>query len=151
MTPAVVARAFEPFFTTKDVGKGTGLGLSQVYGFITQSGGDLVIESEVDKDTTINMYLPALTDSAKTLEPEVKVEKVLVVEDEPDLLTVAAELFRTIGYEVLTASNGADAVEVLKRHPDIDILFSDVSGPRGGGGGGRGRRARGRGPGSGGI
>jgi len=131
MTPAVVARAFEPFFTTKDVGKGTGLGLSQVYGFITQSGGDMVIESEVDKGTTINMYLPALTDPAKTLEPEVKVEKVLVVEDEPDLLTVAAELFRTIGYEVLTASNGADAVEVLKRHPDIDILFSDVIMPHG--------------------
>lgn len=131
MSPAVMARAFEPFFTTKGVGKGTGLGLSQVYGFITQSGGDVAVKSEADKGTTISLYLPALAEAANAAQPKMKVETVLVVEDEPDVLTVAAELFRSFGYEVLTASNAVNALDVLKRHPDIDILFSDVIMPQG--------------------
>ena len=132
MTPEVVARAFEPFFTTKEIGKGTGLGLSQVYGFITQSGGDLTITSHPDQGTQIAMYLPVVAVEAVTQEEMAdSVEKVLIVEDDADLLEVASELFRVIGYAVYTAANAIDALAVMERHGDIDILFSDVMMPNG--------------------
>jgi len=133
MPPAVVARAFEPFFTTKEIGKGTGLGLSQVYGFIAQSGGDVVIESEEGKGTTISMYLPVVEGAPDTpvVAADSGVETVLIVEDEPDVLDVAGQLFRSIGYEVVTATNGIDAMAMLERRPDIDILFTDVVMPKG--------------------
>jgi PAS domain S-box-containing protein len=133
MPPAVAARAFEPFFTTKEVGKGTGLGLSQVYGFIAQSGGDVTIDSEEGKGTTISMYLPVIEG-----EPDdviavagARVDTVLIVEDEPDVLDAAGQLFRSIGYEVVTATNGVDAMAMLERRTDIDILFADVVMPKG--------------------
>ena len=133
MPPAVVARAFEPFFTTKEIGKGTGLGLSQVYGFIAQSGGDVVIESEEGKGTTISMYLPVVEGAPDTpvVAADSGVETVLIVEDEPDVLDTAGQLFRSIGYEVVTATNGIDAMAMLERRPDIDILFTDVVMPKG--------------------
>jgi PAS domain S-box-containing protein len=133
MPPEVAARVFEPFFTTKEIGKGTGLGLSQVYGFITQSGGEVVLETEVGKGTTVSIYLPAVagtTDGAMTDMGE-DTDTVLIVEDEADLMTVASQLFRSIGYEVLTAGNGLDAIDILKRRRDIDILFADVMMPNG--------------------
>jgi CheY-like chemotaxis protein len=134
MTPEVMARAFEPFFTTKEVGRGTGLGLSQVYGFIAQSGGDIRLESEVGKGTTVSIYLPAMQEgdgSDTAIATETQTETVLIVEDESDLLEVAAELFRSIGYDVLTAGQGSDAIDILKRRSDIDILFTDVMMPNG--------------------
>jgi PAS domain S-box-containing protein len=134
MRSDVVARAFEPFFTTKAMGKGTGLGLSQVYGFITQSGGDIAIDSTVGQGTVMSMYLPTHDGGGEVAEykpPKAGLEKVLIVEDETDLLEVAAELFRAIGYEVLTASSGAEAVDVLERTTDVDILFSDIVMPNG--------------------
>jgi PAS domain S-box-containing protein len=133
MPPAVAARAFEPFFTTKEIGKGTGLGLSQVYGFIAQSGGDVVIESEEGKGTTISMYLPVVEGAPDTpiVATDSGVETVLIVEDEPDVLDTAGQLFRSIGYEVVTATNGIDAMAMLERRPDIDILFTDVVMPKG--------------------
>jgi PAS domain S-box-containing protein len=134
MPPDVVARAFEPFFTTKEMGKGTGLGLSQVYGFINQSGGDIAIDSTVGEGTRICMYLPIHDGDGAVAEyksAETGIEKVLIVEDEPDLLDVAAELFRAIGYEVLTASSGAEAVDLLERTKNINILFSDIVMPNG--------------------
>ena len=129
MPPEVVARAFEPFYTTKEPGKGTGLGLSQVYGFITQSGGDVVIRSVAGEGTTIEIYLPAV--AAAPVAPgdysaHLAAETVLLVDDEPDLLAAASELFRSIGYEVVTASNGLDAVDILMQRPEVDILFSDI-------------------------
>jgi PAS domain S-box-containing protein len=129
MSPEVVTRAFEPFFTTKAPGKGTGLGLSQVYGFIVQSGGEVVIRSTEGVGTTIAIYLPRandMPDSPVSYPDQLAAETVLLVEDEPDLLAAAAELFKSIGYEVVTASNGADAVEILKRRAEIDIMFSDI-------------------------
>jgi PAS domain S-box-containing protein len=128
MSPEVVQRAFEPFFTTKAPGKGTGLGLSQVYGFIVQSGGDVVILSTVGVGTTVAIYLPAADEipEGSGAYPLQSVETVLLVEDEPDLLAAAAELFRSIGYEVVTASNGADAISILKQGAQIDIVFSDI-------------------------
>jgi PAS domain S-box-containing protein len=130
MPPEVIARAFEPFFTTKEVGKGTGLGLSQVYGFMSQSGGGVDIASTLGQGTTINLYLPALDDrSGENTEPQDISDKVLVVDDEPDVMDMAAALFRSIGYEVFTANSGHAALEILQRSHDISVLFSDVMMP----------------------
>jgi PAS domain S-box-containing protein len=130
MPPEVISHAFEPFFTTKDVGKGTGLGLSQVYGFVKQSGGGIEILSTMNEGTTINLYLPAIDEvSTGSAEREDTMEKVLVVDDEPDVMDLAATLFRNIGYEVYTANNGYDALEILQRSADIAVLFSDVMMP----------------------
>ncbi|GGX24141.1 histidine kinase [Pigmentiphaga litoralis] len=134
MPPDVAARAFEPFFTTKAVGKGTGLGLSQVYGFFVQSGGDIALDTSPDHGTTVTAYLPAIAGDAPAdadASPDTTVETVLLVDDEPDVMDAAAELLRSIGYAVITASNGPDALELLRRRNDIDILFTDVVMPQG--------------------
>lgn len=134
MSPEIASRAFEPFFTTKEAGKGTGLGLSQIYGFIAQSGGEVVIKSAAGKGTTIEIYLPVAAgdaESRKDIPDRSVVETVLVVEDEPDLLAAAAALFRSIGYNVATAGDAAAAIEILKNRPGIDIVFSDVMMPGG--------------------
>ncbi|MDF3034935.1 MAG: hybrid sensor histidine kinase/response regulator [Paucimonas sp.] len=129
MTPVVAARAIEPFFTTKEVGKGTGMGLSQVYGFVQQSGGDLSIQSRSGRGTTVAMYLPAMKEEALDSDQpgsDAVTEKALVVDDQPEVLELTIELFRSLGFEVLSAGNGRDALDMLQRHPDIDVLFSDV-------------------------
>ena len=133
MPPAVAARAFEPFFTTKEVGKGTGLGLSQVYGFIAQSGGDVAIDSEEGTGTTVSMYLPVIEGEPddRVAAADDGVDTVLIVEDEPDVLDAAGQLFRSIGYEVATATNGVEAMGILERRTDIDLLFTDVVMPKG--------------------
>jgi len=129
MPPDVVRRAFEPFFTTKEVGKGTGLGLSQVYGFIKQSDGDVVIDSKAGEGTAISIYLPAVVESLPEGEGA-HTERVLIVEDEPDLMDVAASLFTSMGYDVVTAASGREAIDVMERR-DVDILFTDVVMPNG--------------------
>ncbi len=129
MPPDVVRRAFEPFFTTKEVGKGTGLGLSQVYGFIKQSDGDVVIDSKPGEGTTISIYLPAVVSEAQE-DKRAHVERVLIVEDEPDLMDVAASLFASMGYDVVTASSGREAIDMMEQL-DVDILFTDVVMPNG--------------------
>jgi PAS domain S-box-containing protein len=136
MTPEVLQRAIEPFFTTKETGKGSGLGLSHVYGFVRQSGGDMVLASEIGKGSTVTLYLPVsqqagASDSAAEPGPRVKREKVLIVEDEQDVLDVTVELFRGMDYEIITADNGMKAIDILKRTRDIDILFTDVIMPGG--------------------
>ncbi|KFC68484.1 PAS domain-containing sensor histidine kinase [Massilia sp. LC238] len=129
MSPETVQRAFEPFYTTKETGKGTGLGLSQVYGFIKQSGGEVVIQSTLGEGTTIAIYLPAVTSQDGELSRGDS-ETVLIVEDEPDLLDVASALFMSMGYEVTTAASGQEAMNVLATR-DVDILFTDIVMPNG--------------------
>lgn len=131
MSQASIGHAFEPFFTTKPSGKGTGLGLSQVYGFITQSGGDVVITSTEGVGTTVELYLPAAEPSQTPHVVASDVETVLLVEDETDLLEVAAELFRSIGYEVVAAASASDAAAILESRDDIDVLFTDITMPHG--------------------
>ena len=126
MPPEVMARAVEPFFTTKPVGKGTGLGLSQVYGMAQQSGGDLDIVSRPGKGTTMSMYFPALATTHEESRGEDGAEKVLIVDDQPEVLEITSELFRTLGFEVLSANSGEDALEVLERTPDLRLMLSDV-------------------------
>lgn len=129
MAPETVQRAFEPFYTTKETGKGTGLGLSQVYGFIKQSGGEVVIQSTLGEGSTIAIYLPAVSAQEGELARGGS-ETVLIVEDEPDLLDVASALFMSMGYEVTTAASGQEAMNVLASR-DVDILFTDIVMPNG--------------------
>ena len=126
MSEDVIARAVEPFFTTKEIGKGTGLGLSQAYGVAQQANGDLRIESTPGVGTEIALYFPAMEPAGEdTPGPEV-LEKVLVVDDQPEVLEVAVHLFTSLGYDVLPANNGTEALDLMHRHPDIAILFSDI-------------------------
>jgi CheY-like chemotaxis protein len=138
MPPDVVNRAFEPFFTTKEVGRGSGLGLSQVYGFVTQSGGHVAIDSAPRSGTTVSLYLPAVSRAAAggpskrtDVEKPPAMGRVLVVEDDPEVLDVTVETLRGFGWEVLTAPDGPSALSVLRRDADIDVLFSDIVMPRG--------------------
>jgi DNA-binding response OmpR family regulator/signal transduction histidine kinase len=139
MNPTTVARAFEPFFTTKDVGHGTGLGLSQVYGFVKQSGGHVKIYSELGSGTTVKIYLPRLysDESSAAAEAVPKVargnarEIILAVEDDPDVRGQTTGALRELGYQVLEAGNGKDALEILAAQPNVDLLFTDVGLPGG--------------------
>ena len=137
MTAAVIARAFEPFFTTKEVGKGSGLGLSQVYGFVAQSGGHVAIDSAPGAGATVTLFLPAsdLRPAAEPARPEARADaikaRILVVEDDPDVLDVAVESLRMLEYDVLTAPDGPSALAVLRRDPNIQILLSDIVMPHG--------------------
>ncbi len=130
MPPEVLGRVFEPFFTTKPVGKGTGLGLSQVYGLTQESGGSVVIVSKVGEGTTIKLFFPALVELAGQEGTSVDTnngnEQALLVDDNEEVLSIAVELFKNMGYDVLTANSGAEAVEIMKRTRHIDVLFSDV-------------------------
>lgn len=126
MTPEVQARVLEPFFTTKPIGKGTGLGLSQVYGLMQQTGGFLDIQSTVGVGTCIAMVFRAEAPcAAGTLDAQA-LDKVLIVDDQPDVLDMAMTLFDSLGYETLAANSGAEALRLLAHNPDIKVLFSDV-------------------------
>jgi PAS domain S-box-containing protein len=135
MSRETASRAFEPFFTTKEVGKGTGLGLSQVYGFIAQSGGEVILASELGKGTSVSIYLPASesesTSPTASRNDRPAMDTVLIVEDEPDLMRAAADLFRALGFEVLTAGEGKDAIDILERTDNIGLVFTDVIMPNG--------------------
>ncbi|MDH3355795.1 MAG: ATP-binding protein, partial [Chromatiales bacterium] len=127
-------RIFEPFYTTKEQGKGTGLGLAMAYGFVKRSGGDINVYSEQGIGTTFRLYLPrTYSNKEPTLlessQPEVLPkghETILVVDDEADLLEIARESLEILGYRVLTAINGSQALDCLAEEPSIDLLFSDV-------------------------
>jgi PAS domain S-box-containing protein len=130
MPADVKARVFEPFYTTKPVGKGTGLGLSQVQGFIVQSGGQVAIDSTPGQGTSVHLTLPAIAAPEGAHEvPRTGSELVIIAEDEVELAGLAASLFETLGYKVLLAHTGADALRLLAQNPDADLLFSDVMMP----------------------
>jgi CheY-like chemotaxis protein len=133
MTPEVVARAFDPFFTTKLDGKGTGLGLSMVYGFAKQSGGHAKIYSEPGHGTTVKLYLPRSSDAAQAHampgSPHADLsgrETILAVEDDEDVRRTVVEALKDLGYHVVEAANGADALVILETNQPIDLLFTDI-------------------------
>jgi two-component system, cell cycle sensor histidine kinase and response regulator CckA len=132
------AYIFEPFFTTKEIGKGTGLGLSTVYGIVAQHHGWVEVESEVGKGATFKVYLPA---DPTPVSPRVQNEKdkalrgnetVLLVEDDQSLRSIMAQGLRSLGYGVIEAGNGQEAMQKWQQHHSrIDLLFSDMVMPEG--------------------
>jgi signal transduction histidine kinase/ActR/RegA family two-component response regulator len=142
MDKATQAHIFEPFFTTKPVGQGTGLGLSTVYGIVKQSGGYVWVYSEIDRGTTFKVYLPAVSGAPKSAEPErdqhaqmpPTPERILLVEDEPNVRRIARRILERNGYTVLEASNGAEALRVLERRQEpIALVLTDLVMPEMGG------------------
>jgi PAS domain S-box-containing protein len=132
MTPEVLTKAFEPFFTTKEHGRGTGLGLATVYGFARQSGGYATISSAAGIGTTVNIYLPRsdqpfvetadmLTRLSATAD-----KRILVVEDNPDVRDVTIQRLEQLGYRILARDSGPAAVNLLRRDPTVDLVFSDI-------------------------
>jgi CheY-like chemotaxis protein len=108
------------------MGKGTGLGLSQVYGMVQQSGGEIKLTSQLAQGTTISLYFPISAQEAIQSPVPPPSDKVLIVDDQPDVLEMATEMFRTLGFDVITATSGRQALEVLTRTHDVHLLFSDV-------------------------
>jgi signal transduction histidine kinase len=140
MDEETLARVFEPFFTTKASDKGTGLGLSQVYGFVRQTGGHIRIYSEVGEGTSVKVYLPrAPAEAAEREESERLVEfsteggaeTILVVEDHEELRAFSTGVLRELGYNVVEASSGRVALQVLQTKSNLDLLFTDVVLPDG--------------------
>jgi PAS domain S-box-containing protein len=138
MSPDVLTRVFEPFFTTKGSGKGSGLGLSMVYGFAQQSGGHVDIESEEDKGTVVTIVLPAvagLPDQTRPDKDDAKATggqaRILVVEDEPQVLQFVSDQLLSLGYDVTAVSTGQDALDILQAGQPFEILFTDVVLPKG--------------------
>jgi CheY-like chemotaxis protein len=141
MKPEILARVFDPFFTTKTDGKGTGLGLSMVYGFTSQSGGHLRIESSPGKGTAVRMYLPRVMGTAApqpAAAPQNRLaslphghETILVVDDNAGIRETASLILQSLGYVVLEAGDGGEALALMDHAPHLDLLFTDVVMPGG--------------------
>jgi two-component system cell cycle sensor histidine kinase/response regulator CckA len=140
MDKETLSHIFEPFFTTKDPGKGTGLGLSMAYGIVKQHDGHIHVLSELGKGTTFKIYLPVDTNAAET-ETETLLpssmggsETILIAEDEESLRNLSKDILEGLGYTVLIAKNGEEAVEIFAENRErIDMLLFDVVMPRMGG------------------
>ncbi|MDB6055102.1 MAG: Blue-light-activated protein [Verrucomicrobiales bacterium] len=136
MTDEVKSHLFEPFFTTKGIGKGTGLGLATCYGIVCQSGGDILVESEVDAGATFKIYLPRTEAAGQELAgSELKKleqgdESILVVEDEPAVRILTMVILRECGYNVQEARDGVEALHILRSQPPFDLVLTDVIMPR---------------------
>ncbi|MEA3066710.1 MAG: hypothetical protein QOK41_117 [Sphingomonadales bacterium] len=144
MAPDVLEHAFEPFFTTKPVGKGTGLGLSQIFGFAHESGGEVGIESQVGKGTTVSIYLPR-TEAAATVrlhpaaqrtqsaDVHVAGARILLVEDDPRVLAATVGALEDLDYEPVACGSGAEAIELFNAQVfDLvvtDVIMPEMSGP----------------------
>jgi two-component system, cell cycle sensor histidine kinase and response regulator CckA len=127
-------RIFEPFFTTKEVGKGTGLGLSTVYGIVRQSGGNIVVESELGMGSSFSVYFPRTQAGERgaaarnTSVPGAKAtETILLVEDDEGVRVIASRILRDQGYTVLEARRASEARRLWEKHgPGVDLLLADV-------------------------
>ena len=142
MTDEVRQRIFEPFYTTKEVGEGSGLGLSTSYGIVVHSGGRIDVDSRPDRGSTFSVVLPITEDRPVVSPPEEPEEQngaketILLVEDEPTVRSMTSEALRELGYRVLVAKNGVDALSVEETHrgDKIDLLLTDLVIPMLGGG-----------------
>jgi two-component system, cell cycle sensor histidine kinase and response regulator CckA len=140
MTAEVKARLFEPFFTTKAPGTGTGLGLATCHGIVKQSGGHIAVYSEVGHGTTFKVYLPAVEEVAVTAQAANRPvdvrgsgQTVLLVEDDASVRELGLHVLSALGYQVVIAVNGIEALKCFKQHPSIAIVVTDVVMPDMGG------------------
>jgi len=145
MPAEVKSHLFEPFFTTKPRGQGTGLGLAQVHGIVTQHGGDIRVETEIGRGTTFRIYLPCYElqeveeveeipqEEALPLRSNGRKETILLVEDEEKLRRLARRALEGLGYRVLTAVNGRDALQVYHSAEGVDLVLTDMVMPEMGG------------------
>jgi CheY-like chemotaxis protein len=134
ISPEALPHIFEPFFTTREVGEGSGLGLAQVLGIIQQHGGHLTVESQLNQGATFTLYFPP----SSFLKPEIPVqstgftragqgETILLVEDEPTVLRANQAMLHHLGYQVLTAVNGREALALYHQHKErIALVVSDM-------------------------
>jgi PAS domain S-box-containing protein len=136
MSPEILAKVFDPFFTTKPLGEGTGLGLSMIYGFIQQSRGHVVIDSEEGRGTTIRLFLPrhigALEEAVVADDisaPTGTGETVLVIEDDPAVRLLVMQVLEELGYQAIETADGRQAVPILQSSRHLDLLISDVGLP----------------------
>ena len=132
MDPKTVQHIFEPFFTTKELGRGTGLGLASVYGIVKGHGGYVDVESEKGRGTTFKIYLPASKEEVyNTIKAPDHISKgtgtILLVDDEEAVLEVGEKLLKVMGYHVLTAREGREAIDVYKKHREtVDLVLLDI-------------------------
>ena len=136
MSKEIQSKIFDPFFTTKPVGQGTGLGLATVYGIVKQSGGFITVDSEVGSGTAFNIYLPRKFETAEAAPIDIAPvvardvtgqDTILLVEDEEAVRSFAARALRMRGYNVLEASGGEEALEIVTRGAEqIDLIITDV-------------------------
>jgi CheY-like chemotaxis protein len=133
MTQEVMDKAVDPFYTPKPPGVGSGLGLSQVYGFIKQSGGHLQFYSELGEGTTVKLYLPrslreptAATGTSTQAPPRGQGQSILVAEDDAGVRDYVVETLNELGYQVLSAADGASALGILDNNPQVDLLLTDI-------------------------
>jgi CheY-like chemotaxis protein len=133
MEPEVRAHLFEPFFTTKGVGKGTGLGLATVYGIVKQSGGAIAVDTAPGRGTTFRIYLPRVEEpvgAAPAGELDIErcrgTETILIVEDEATVRAPARTYLQALGYTVLEAGNGPDALRLIEAGAAVHLMVSDV-------------------------
>jgi CheY-like chemotaxis protein len=140
MAPKVVKRIFEPYFTTKEKGVGTGLGLAMVHGITKSCGGTVSVQSKVGKGTVFYVYLPR-TDSDQALKETREstavqpaptgAERILFIDDEPELVALGREMLEHLGYRVVTKNNGIDALKEFSEKPNhFDVVVTDMTMPK---------------------
>ena len=138
MDTEIMVHLFEPFYTSKSTGKGTGLGLSTVYGIVKQSGGEIVVESEPGRGATFHIYMPRIAGAMETAHSAAArpgiltgTETILLVEDEPGVRQLVREMLHRLGYTILEAGGGPEALRLYdQHHGSIDLLLTDVIMPQ---------------------
>jgi PAS domain S-box-containing protein len=137
IAPEHLPHVFEPFFTTKEKGRGSGLGLSMVYGFVKQSRGHVTIDSEPGRGTTVKLYLPRTVEEVAGYETGIEGawlggnETILLVEDDDAVRHFARQQLTSLGYRVLEATTGPEALGIVRAHDEIALLFTDIVMPGG--------------------
>ena len=137
MAPDVMKRLFEPYFTTKEKGIGTGLGMATAQGIIQNNHGAITVESEVDQGTVFHVYLPRTDEipgrgEAQPASPlPAGTERILFVDDEPELVTIGQAMLQNLGYQVVTKNNGLEALQEFRKQPDqFDLVLTDMTMPQ---------------------
>ena len=137
MEPAVLHRIFEPYYTTKEPGKGTGLGLSVIHGIVKNHGGFITVESTPSRGSTFHVYLPTLDDVEAEIEEAASAgkssgsERILLVDDEPQIVVMEKQMLEKLGYRVTTQTSSTEALDMFADQPDqFDLVITDMTMPQ---------------------